>query len=47
MGYSLLAKTVLCAISVDRVQAGAATNRIRREISVSVVTREATNGPFW
>ena len=45
-GDSLLAKAVSCAISVvkaDRVQGGAATNHVRREISISV----ATNGPFW
>ena len=36
---SLLAKAVSCAVSVvkfDRVQNGAATNRVRREISISV-----------
>ena len=46
LGYLRLAKAVLSAVSVvkaDRVQGGAATNRVRREISVSV----ATNGPSW
>ena len=36
---SLLGKAVLCAVSVvkpDCVQSGAATNRVRREISISV-----------
>ena len=46
-GYSLLAKAVSSAVSVVKVQGGAATNRVRREISVSVATRVATNGPFW
>ena len=46
-GYSLLAKTVSCAISVDLVQGGAATSRVQREIGVSVATCVATNGPFW
>ena len=35
---SLLAKAVSCAVSVvkaDRVQGGAATNHVRREISIS------------
>ena len=43
---SLLAKAVLCPVSVvkaDSVQDGGATNRVRREVSISV----ATNGPFW
>ena len=40
LGYSLLAKA-------DCVQGGAATNRVQREISVSVPTRVATNSPFW
>ena len=42
----LLAKAVSCTVSVvklDRVQGGAATNTVRREISMSV----ATNSPFW
>ena len=43
-GYSLLAKAVSCAVSV--VKGGVATNRVRREISVSVPTRVATNGPL-
>ena len=45
LGDPLLAKPVSCAISVvkaNRVQGGAATNRVRREVSISV----ATNGPF-
>ena len=49
-GSLLLAKAVSCAVSfvnADRVQGGAATNRVRSEISVSVATRVATNGPFW
>ena len=36
---SLLGKAVSCAVSVvkaDRVQGGAATNRVRKEISISV-----------
>ena len=44
---SLLAKAVSCAVSVvksDCVQGGAATNRVRREISISV---PALNGPLW
>ena len=44
---SLLAKAVLCAFSVvksDHVQGGAATNRVRREIGISV---PALNGPLW
>ena len=44
-GYSLLGKAISFIVSVvkaDRVQDGAATNCVRREISVSV----ATNGPF-
>ena len=44
---SLLAKAVLCAFSVvksDHVQGGAATNRVRREISIFV---PALNGPLW
>ena len=44
-GYSLLAKAVSSAVSVvkaDRVQGGAATNRVQREVSVSVATRVAT-----
>ena len=47
---NLLAKAVSCAISAvkaDRVQGRATTNRVRREISVSVATRVATNSPFW
>ena len=32
--------------AAERVQGGATTNRVRREISVSVATRVATNGPF-
>ena len=46
LGDPLLAKAVSCAVSVvkaDRVPGGAATNRVRREVSISV----ATNGPFW
>ena len=49
-GYSLLAKAVSCAVSVvtaDCVQGGAATNRVQREISVSVATGVATNSCFW
>ena len=45
-GYSLLAKAVMCAVSVvevDHVQGRATTNHVRREISISV----ANNGPFW
>ena len=45
LGDSLLAKALSYAISVvkaNRVQGGAATNRVRREVSISV----ATNGPF-
>ena len=44
---SLLGKAVSCTISVvkaDRVQGGAATNRVQREISISV---PALNGPLW
>ena len=44
---SLLGKAVSCAISVveaDRVQGGAATKRVRREISISVA---ALNGPHF
>ena len=50
LGCLLLAKAVSCAVSVvkaDRVQGGAATNRVRRDTSVSVATRMATNGNFW
>ena len=50
MGCLLLAKAVSCAVSVvkaDGVQGGAATNHVQRDISVSVATRMATNGPFW
>ena len=46
LGDSLLAKAVSCTVSVvkaNRVQGGATTNRVRREVSISV----ATNGPFW
>ena len=46
LGDSLLAKAVSCAISVVKancVQGEAATNRVRREVSISV----ATNDPFW
>ena len=42
-GYLLLAKAVSCAVSVVKVQGGAATNHLRREMGVSV----ATNSPFW
>ena len=42
-GDSLFAKALMCAVSVVRVQDGAATSCVRREISVSV----ATNGSFW
>ena len=45
--HSLLAKAVSLLQKADRVQGRAATNRVRREISVSVATRVATNGPFW
>ena len=48
--YLVLAKAVSSTVSVikaDRVQGGVATNRVRREISVSVATCVATNGPFW
>ena len=44
---SLLGKAVSCTISVvkaDRVQGGAATNRVQREISISVL---ALNGLLW
>ena len=44
---SLLGKAVSYAVSVvkaDHVQGGAATNRVRREISISVA---ALNGPLW
>ena len=44
---SLLGKAVSCTISVvkaDCVQGGAATNRVQREISISV---PALNGPLW
>ena len=41
-GYSLLAKAVSSAVSVVM-----ATNSVRKEVSVSVGTRVATNGPFW
>ena len=50
LGYSLLAKAVSSAVSVvkaDHVQGGVATNCVRREISVSVATCVASNGPFW
>ena len=43
-GYLLLAKAVSCAVSVikaDCVQGRAATNRVQREISVSVPTHVA------
>ena len=46
-GDSLLAKAISCAISVvktDCVQGRAATNRVRREVSISVAT---LNGPLW
>ena len=45
-GDSLLAKTLWCEVSVvkaDCVQAGATTNCVRREISIS----GATNRPVW
>ena len=44
---SLLGKAVSCAFSVvkaDRVQSGAATNCVQREINMSVA---ALNGPLW
>ena len=44
---SLLGKAAWCAVSVvkaDRVQGGATTNCVRREISISVA---ALNGPLW
>ena len=44
---SLLGKAVSCAVSVVKavhVQGGAATNRVQREISISVA---ALNGPLW
>ena len=43
----LLGKAVSCAVSVvkaNHVQGGAATNRVRREISISVA---ALNGLLW
>ena len=43
---SLLATAVLCAISVvkaNHIQGGASTNRVRGDISISVVT----NSLFW
>ena len=45
-GDSPFAKALLCAVSVvkaNRVQDGAATSCVRREINVSV----ANNGSFW
>ena len=39
LGDSLLAKGCMCAVSVvkaDRVPGGVATNRVRREVSISV-----------
>ena len=45
LGYMMFAKASSCAVSVvkaDRIQDGAATNHVRRELRVSV----ATNGPF-
>ena len=47
MPGSLLGKAVSCTVSVvkgNRVQGGAATNHVRREISISVA---ALNGPLW
>ena len=44
---SLPGKAVSCAVFVikaDRVQGGAATKRVRREISISVA---ALNDPLW
>ena len=44
---SLRGKAVSCAVSVvkaDRVQGGAATNRVRRERNIYVA---ALNGPLW
>ena len=44
-GGLLFSKALLCAVSVvkgDRIQGGAATSHVQREISVSV----ATNLPF-
>ena len=46
LGNLLLARAISCTVSVvkaDRVQGGAATNRVRTEISIPV----ATSGPFW
>ena len=47
LGESLLGKAVSCTVSVvktDFVQGGGATNRARREISISVA---APNGLLW
>ena len=47
LGDSLLAKAVSCTVSVvktNRVQGGAATNHVRREISISVA---ALNSSLW
>ena len=49
-GYLLLAKAVLCAVSVVNgrlCSKRSCYKRVRREISVSVATHVATNGPFW
>ena len=44
--YSLLAKAVSCAVSVIKGRS-CSRQSVQSEISVSVATRMATNGPFW
>ena len=46
-GYLLLAKAVLCAVSVVKGGSCSRQTRYKPCISVSVATCVATNGPFW